>query len=290
MAFVPIEKLNNPITALPDRVTGRAEFVKQYFDRNSQQLLEAFNALVAELNQKNVATTIGAIRYGDETTRFIRIGSENRVEVSADGVTWTQPIAGHTIYSNGAELPQRNALAFPGATVTDNGETIEVDFPDGLKGYTPQKGVDYWTEADKQEIYDDVKEELVGVPTLLSGELLPTGANLNEYTSVGKSYFATAAVAAGLVNAPTAAAFRLEIADDEAAAGVVTQRAVEIATGYKHIRAFNVAGSTWSGWTTIKGADGYTPQKGTDYWTTADRAAMVQDVLNALPNANGVSF
>lgn len=38
------------------------------------------------------------------------------------------------------------------------------------------------------------------------------------------------------------------------------------------------------------GADGYTPVRGTDYWTTADQAQIVSDVLAALPNASGVSF
>lgn len=37
------------------------------------------------------------------------------------------------------------------------------------------------------------------------------------------------------------------------------------------------------------GQDGYTPVKGTDYWTQADRAAMVEDVLAALPAAEEVS-
>ena len=38
------------------------------------------------------------------------------------------------------------------------------------------------------------------------------------------------------------------------------------------------------------GADGATPIKGTDYWTAQDKAGIVQDVLNALPTAQGVSF
>lgn len=38
------------------------------------------------------------------------------------------------------------------------------------------------------------------------------------------------------------------------------------------------------------GSPGYTPLKGTDYWTEAERAQMVIDVLSALPNAKGVSF
>ena len=38
------------------------------------------------------------------------------------------------------------------------------------------------------------------------------------------------------------------------------------------------------------GADGHTPVKGTDYWTAEDKAAIVQDVLNALPAAETASF
>lgn len=39
-----------------------------------------------------------------------------------------------------------------------------------------------------------------------------------------------------------------------------------------------------------KGDPGATPVKGTDYFTAADKAELVSDVLAALPNANGVSF
>lgn len=37
----------------------------------------------------------------------------------------------------------------------------------------------------------------------------------------------------------------------------------------------------------VRGKDGYTPQKGTDYWTPADKADMVNDVISALPKYNG---
>lgn len=39
-----------------------------------------------------------------------------------------------------------------------------------------------------------------------------------------------------------------------------------------------------------KGADGYTPVKGTDYYTEADKQEMVGLVLEALPSAEEVSF
>lgn len=39
-----------------------------------------------------------------------------------------------------------------------------------------------------------------------------------------------------------------------------------------------------------KGADGYTPVKGTDYWTAADKAEIVNDTLAALPKWTGGSY
>ena len=38
------------------------------------------------------------------------------------------------------------------------------------------------------------------------------------------------------------------------------------------------------------GKDGYTPQKGTDYWTDTDKTDMLNDVLAALPTWNGGSY
>ena len=38
------------------------------------------------------------------------------------------------------------------------------------------------------------------------------------------------------------------------------------------------------------GADGYTPVKGTDYWTATDKAEIVDDVLSALPTWTGGSY
>lgn len=39
-----------------------------------------------------------------------------------------------------------------------------------------------------------------------------------------------------------------------------------------------------------KGADGYTPQRGVDYWTEDDKGEIVNAVLNALPNYEEVAF
>ena len=42
--------------------------------------------------------------------------------------------------------------------------------------------------------------------------------------------------------------------------------------------------------TGAKGADGKTPVRGTDYWTSADKAEIVDMVLGALPAAEGGRF
>ena len=38
------------------------------------------------------------------------------------------------------------------------------------------------------------------------------------------------------------------------------------------------------------GKDGHTPVKGVDYWTEADKAQMVNDVIAALPDASEVTY
>ena len=47
---------------------------------------------------------------------------------------------------------------------------------------------------------------------------------------------------------------------------------------------------TYVGIPTIKGEPGQTPVKGTDYWTEEDKAANLQDVLDALPVWTGGSY
>ena len=40
----------------------------------------------------------------------------------------------------------------------------------------------------------------------------------------------------------------------------------------------------------IRGDDGYTPIRGTDYWTDADKSEIISEVLNSLPYAEGGVF
>ena len=52
----------------------------------------------------------------------------------------------------------------------------------------------------------------------------------------------------------------------------------------------DVAGDGTTTATVTDGTDGYTPVRGTDYWTAQDKAEIVQDVLDALPAAEEVGF
>lgn len=59
MAFEKIAGLNSPITALPDRVTGEAAWLKAYFDANPTQLMNAYNHLVDALKEQSAAQELG---------------------------------------------------------------------------------------------------------------------------------------------------------------------------------------------------------------------------------------
>ena len=56
---------------------------------------------------------------------------------------------------------------------------------------------------------------------------------------------------------------------------------------------FSADGETWENvvaLTDLRGSAGHTPVKGTDYWTAADKAEIVADVLAALPDGTEVSY
>ena len=44
-------------------------------------------------------------------------------------------------------------------------------------------------------------------------------------------------------------------------------------------------GTTWESIPVIKGEDGYTPIKGTDYWTAEDKAEIVEEAAAPIPDA-----
>jgi hypothetical protein len=69
-------------------------------------------------------------------------------------------------------------------TITDTNGTNTVDLKNGKDAYTPTKGVDYWTKADKQEMITDVISALPlydgtsEVTPRVDSQILPTAQKI----------------------------------------------------------------------------------------------------------------
>lgn len=126
---------------------------------------------------------------------------------------------------------------------------------DGKDGYTPQKNVDYFDGKDgytpvKNKDYFDGYTPRKGVD-YFDGQ---NGADGKDGVSVTHQWSGTTL----------------------------------FVTSASGTSSANLKGDT--GADGKNGADGYTPVKGKDYYTDADKAEMVQAVLAALPSAEGVGF
>lgn len=74
-----------------------------------------------------------------------------------------------------------------------NGEFVEVPTLKGSDGYTPIRGKDYWTEADKKEIIDSVLAALGSIAFTVGGSsyTVPAGTTWSSFVANGKySYWA----------------------------------------------------------------------------------------------------
>lgn len=129
------------VQASPDQLSGTAEDNKKVFDRlTSGPVRDGHNKLIDAL------VTLGVeqlIQYGNENIKYIRLNTDEHIEVSSDGVTWTEVASsGHLIYdAAGQQMPQRSRLKFGGASVvTDDGTYTIVSGVKGDKGATGAKG------------------------------------------------------------------------------------------------------------------------------------------------------
>ena len=145
--------------------------------------------------------------------KYIRLNSSKEIETSEDGTTWTGIApAGHAVIgADGNPVTQRQKIKFVGATVSDDGtQTVITGFKgekgstgpvivpsvsdDGVMsftiqdtatapppvnvkgepGHTPVKGVDYFTESDKQEIAGEAAELVPVATTETAGKVKPS--------------------------------------------------------------------------------------------------------------------
>lgn len=129
------------VQASPDQLSGTAEENKKVFDRlTSGPVRDGHNKLIDALVALGVEQLI---QYGSEDIKYIRLNADEHIEVSSDGVTWTEVASsGHLIYdAAGQQMPQRSRLKFVGASVvTDDGTYTIVSGVKGDKGDTGAKG------------------------------------------------------------------------------------------------------------------------------------------------------
>lgn len=129
------------VQASPDQLSGTAEDNKKVFDRlTSGPVRDGHNKLIDALIALGVEQLI---QYGSEDIKYIRLNADEHIEVSSDGVTWTEVASsGHLIYdAAGQQMPQRSRLKFGGASVvTDDGTYTIVSGVKGDKGDTGAKG------------------------------------------------------------------------------------------------------------------------------------------------------
>lgn len=129
------------VQASPDQLSGTAEENKKVFDRlTSGPVRDGHNKLIDALVALGVEQLI---QYGSEDIKYIRLNADEHIEVSSDGVTWTEVASsGHLIYdAAGQQMPQRSRLKFGGASVvTDDGTYTVVSGVKGDKGETGAKG------------------------------------------------------------------------------------------------------------------------------------------------------
>lgn len=82
----------------------------------------------------------------------------------------------------------------------------------------------------------------------------------------------------------------LAAANSATSAATAANEAASAANEAKSTLESAAANGDFDGATGPAGADGHTPVKGTDYWTAADQAEIVQATLAALPTWTGGSY
>lgn len=137
----------------------------------------------------------------------------------------------------------------------ERGETGETG-PAGADGKTPERGVDYWTENDKNEILSESTKP----PLIKNG-------NWYTYDTTTKEYVDTEVSATGPAGQPGERGPAGET-------GPAGERGERGETG--------PAGQN--------GQDGKTPIRGTDYWTAEDQSAIITEILTHFIDAEAKSY
>lgn len=206
-------------------------------------------------------------------------------------------------------------------------ESGEFDGADGEDGYTPVKGTDYFTEADKEEFLSDIEAVRYVDQNLTDAQkeqtrknIAAVGCLIGSSTEIAPSQVRQAIlsgenVTISYIDDTFGTFFFSNFAYSEAANCLLCSAIVESVESGKSLLSATIYGNLeMEAWilstdeislkSDIPSAvnealaqakangefNGKTPVKGTDYWTAADKAEMVSAVIAALPDASEVSY
>lgn len=129
------------VVAAPDKLEGDPAANKAVFDR---LIRESFQSLFNQLIDALTAAGVESITRSADLSviKFIRLGTDNTLQISADGANWiTIASSGHIIYDKfGIALAQRSRLKFANCEVADDGTYTIVNGIKGDTGATGPKG------------------------------------------------------------------------------------------------------------------------------------------------------
>lgn len=94
-----------------------------------------------------------SVQFDGDDSVNLNFGEVQTVNVGENGATFTPSVSedGVLSWTNDRELPNPEPVNIKG----EKGD-------DGKDGYSPVRGVDYWTDADKAEIKSYVDEAILG--------------------------------------------------------------------------------------------------------------------------------
>lgn len=180
MALTKLTSDLNIIQALddePNDVGGlSAAQLKAKFDEAANAIKTYINnTLTSELDNSGIDSIT---RSADlSTIKYIRLGPDNTLQISADNAAWTTiASSGHIVYDNdGNALTQRSRLKFTNSVVSDDGTYTVVNGIKGDKGDTGATGA----KGDKGD-----KGDTAPAPAV-------PGAQIVAYVDTGSSVSAT---------------------------------------------------------------------------------------------------
>lgn len=243
---------------------------------------------ITDISESTVSGYNNVVTFSDGTTLTVKNGlpGENGYSIYSNSTEpMINPDGGLEYNSTDADLLDARTGDF--VLCTSNytlykiiGETAEAFFVQalcnlkGADGYTPVKGTDYFTDSDKQEIAD-----LVDVTDWFgAGTSIPSGADLDAYTTEGKYHVSSTAISNTIVNAPITGTNYALFVFVRTNGKSRTQMVITL-SNKMFLRSATSTG-IYGAWVEVGSASA--PVRGEDYWTEEDKAEIKSYVDEAI--------